>query len=578
MVKVFITFFLIIASSVHAGNFTANVNRNQVAVGQSFTLTITLADASPRGIPNVSHLHKNFTIQSQQKSSSTVIRNGRMSSAINWQLTLVPKHEGRAMIPSISIDSSDGPLFTEPIQIRVDGSVESSRSTSDEPLENPLTVTSTVSKVNPYKNEPITYTVTLSSRQDITNIRFGKIHVEDAIVEITGEPEIVERIIDGVKVHMLIVNALITPLKSGPMIIPSITVRGDVPQRRQVRSRSFFDDDPFQMLRGFGRSKPFGLTTEEILLDVQSPVPGVTPWLPATSLKVEEQWDNTQTFQVGEPISRGFNIVAEGVRGSQLPSLKDQQVSGDSFKVYADNPETRDDIINQTLLSYKSEQYTLIPQQSGTVTLPEIIVPWWNVTTDSQAWFHIPSKTLEVIPAVKTQPQDVFPIAVKAEPTVVVTQTNPLLYVAIGLLAALLFLAFFLVFALQKRIGRLTEHSEKKSEVESKVLPKVTCKILQLVKTPKELHEYLQSYANTQWNTPNNATVKDVCRVMKEHTPFKVHSDLLFIEKSLEDSLYRDIEVDVDTLISRCSHILSQTNNMKKGINKQEKLPELNPR
>jgi len=336
------------------------------------------------------------------------------------------------------------------------------------------------------------------------------------------------------------------------------------------------------MMRHFDRLEPFALSTDEIVLEVQPPVASVTPWLPALSLKIEEKWDASQTVQVGEPLTRGFKIEAEGVKASQLPSLNDFQVSDHAFKIYADNPTMDDQVKNGIIKSYRNEQYTLIPQQPGTLTLPEITISWWDVTKHAVAYSRVPSRTLEVLPApVHNQKSDLQPTSDVTqainEPQVVVSESTPYLYALIAGLAVLLLFAFFWGFTLKKKISRLTETPVKDAPKKGEKSLPLHLEELESIETAKQLQLFLQTYAHHQWNTPTNATLQIVCEATKQRCPTSLDKEISSIEKSLEDALYQGKEIDIGEIVQRCSIVLEQTKKTASTSENKEKLPDLNP-
>lgn len=584
MVRYLTTIFIFFFSGLYAGNFTASIKNHQPAAGKSFVLTATLSDATAKGSPDIAALQKNFIVHSQEQFFNKVIVNGKVSSSVGWKFHLIPRSEGNLTIPAIGIETNQGLLYSKPLPIQV-GKVEAKNgNTASEPS---FFVTTSISKVDPYKNEPIIYTIKLVSKYDIANISLEeKIKIDDAIVVFAGKPEIVEKIIDGVRMKTLDVKMVITPLKEGPLVIPSSVIHGEILSSDASRQNSFFDDqfDPFQMMRRWGRYEPFATATESTTLNVRPPVPGIRPWLPAVALKIEEVWDSTQALKVGEPLSRSFKISALGLSSSQLPSLKSLQGEGENLKIYADTPETSDGIEDQNTTSSRIEKYTLIPLKSGPLTLPQIDVSWWNVIDNSQKTTTIPSRTLHIVPgAIYPQPVTSDPIhsaedQTSSEQSAVNRETHPLFYVTIGTLATLLLLAFAWVVALQKKIGRLAETGLAPKNVREPD-QRFSFKELHTATSAREIYEFLQSYAHSRWNTHKNATIHEVCQAIKEHTPPIFHNDLLSVEKSLENALYRHLNVEVLSLAMHCCNLLEKTtikqNKPPKG---SEKLPQLNPR
>ena len=460
MVTRLIFTLLLLPFCLFSGEFIASVNRNQMNLGEGFSLNLTLKDASARGIPSLSSLQKTFLINSEQQSSNTVIINGKVTTSTTWNFILIPQGEGEWVIPSVSIETSEGTLSSEPITISVvKGGAPRGSESSD---IDGVTLTAEVSNAEPYKNEPIVYTVKLASKRNLANIQMQKINVEDAIVEVNGEPKVYAKNVGGVHVDIAEFSYLITPLKAGVLKIPSAVVQGGVPIKRRAHVGSLFDNnfDPFSVMQGFDQLKPFALTTEEIILEVEPAVAGMDFWLPAQSLKIEEVLDeSSRSLQEGDPFTRSFKIIAEGVKSNQLPSLNDLQVDSRLFKIYADKPEFGDEIKNGNITSYRKENYTLIPEKSGTLTLPEISVVWWDVVHKEKKIARVPAKTLYVLPSlakVDEPKQEESPQKSEFQTTVIV-QRDPVLYIVIAGLLGLLIIAAFFGIMLQKKITRLTE-------------------------------------------------------------------------------------------------------------------------
>ncbi len=475
MVTRLIFSLLLLPLFLFSGEFTASVDRTQVYLGESFTFNLTLKEVSPRGAPTIAKLKKSFIINSEQQSSNTVIVNGQVTSATAWQFTLIPQSEGELIIPSISVNTSDGTFSTEPIMITALKGI-SSRTPESSDVEG-VNLVAEVSNSTPYKNEQIAYTVRLCSKRSLANIQMHKIQVEDAIVEVNGEPKVFERVVNGIRADIVEFSYLITPLKAGPLEIPPAIVQGGIPIKRRANGGSLFDNDfdPIAIMQGFNQLKPFSITTEKTILDVQPAIAGVNPWLPARALQIEETFDHAQPLQVGSPLTRSFKIAAEGVKASQLPSLQDKQVRDSSFKIYADNPGLKDEVKDSRIKSYRTEHYTLVPQEDGDLTLPEIAVVWWDVIGKEKRVTIVPARTLQVLPAPVAEPSKASlesqdgPILMQSQ--VVITKKNYVLYTIIAGLASLLFVAIAFGILLQNKVLRLSGAGTLKSADKSEFTP-----------------------------------------------------------------------------------------------------------
>lgn len=450
-------FFIILCTcSLIAGEFTASVSSTQASISESFSLTLTLKDTSPKEAPNISPLKQHFVIHSQQHSTNTTIINGKTSSNISWKLSLTPKMEGTINIPSITINTTEGLLSTQPIQLKV------TRGKSQDNIGPNVIIK--VSNASPYKNEPLIYTAVLTSKTPLHNIHTQKMQVDDAIVDLVDEPKIQERVIDGVSMNVVEFTYLITPLKPGTLTIPPITIQGTIPipQKRKNPFSSFFSDDldSFGFMSGFGSMQPFAITTEEIELDVQPAIPEISPWLPAKTLTLEEEWESNQTLRVGEPFSRSLVIKAEGLKASQLPHLEDL-CHNTTCKIYADKPSDEETISGGSLHSVRKEQHTIIPSKAGTLVLPAISINWWDSAKKEKRTSTIPARTIQVLPALNAAPDSLAPseeIVSTPETTLTIPPTRPpfLLYGIIGILTFFLASALLWGFTLQRKIASLT--------------------------------------------------------------------------------------------------------------------------
>ncbi len=449
-----------------AGEFTASVSSAQVNLNESFSLNLALKNSTPKGTPSINDLKKNFVINSQQQSSNTTIVNGKVTSSIIWKLSLVPKIEGAVQIPAITIETSEGPLSTQPITLNV--TKGSTRNPKEE--GNGVEVITKVNNAAPYKNEPIIYTAILTSKLPLYNVQAQKMQLNDSIIEFLGEPKLEERNIGGVIHYVVEFSYLITPLKSGTLTIPPISIQGAIAQKKKRHFSSVFDDDldPFDLMQGFDRLKSFALTAEEIQLDVQPPIPEVSPWLPAKALTLEEQWSNDQTLRVGEPFSRSFVIKAEGIKLSQLPHLEDLQKESSKFKVYADKPEEQENILEGKIQSMRKEQYTFIPNQAGALVLPEISISWWDTVKKEKRNALIPARTVTILPSVEAANAVSVELPVgnigttENQNSGIGVQSPVLLYSLIGILTFLLFAAMIWIYTLQRKIASLTTEGPKR--------------------------------------------------------------------------------------------------------------------
>ncbi|MBX9621127.1 MAG: BatD family protein [Alphaproteobacteria bacterium] len=587
-----------------AADFNASVNTDTLGVGEPLILELKLSDASPKVDPDISGLNKDFAITSKQILSNTTIINGSMSSSMSWQYRLVPKKEGKLKIPAITIESSEGMLSSKPISL----SIEKGASQEQKTENKDITISARVNKVTPYKNEPIIYTFQLISSQSLTHIQLRPLSATGLVVKAVGKPKVYEKTHNGVPVKVFEAKYILTPLKAGSLTIPGLIIEGEKLVRDENPLDSFLDRnfDPlrlfqkFQTLGGFGVAKleSFSLTSNEIVLDVQAPLQGMISWLPATSLKITENIKETKSLKVGEPFTRIFTIVGEGVTANQLPTLKSQQEHGNDFKVYSDKPTTEESVKDNKLTSWREESYTLIPQEPGSFTLPEITIPWWNVKENKIAYAKIPQRKIEVLPGKDTVAPPVTPTetTIKQEnpdnsipqksldKEIKPTEVNSLLlYVSTILLIIIFGFAFFWMLNSAKKKTKFKSETQesffaepfdhenfKQGDLNEKEFAKI--------ESAEELQSFLQNYAFQNWHTAKNASLDAIFETAKKLFPSLSQREVKFIINSLHGAIYAEKDISLEEVKERCKELLlTIKNNSKKESKKVIKLPDLNP-
>jgi hypothetical protein len=591
MVKYLNIFLIIFAitSVANAADFTASISQNEVSAGDNLTLTLKLSYTSAKGEPDTSALGKSFNILGQQQSSSTVIDNGHYSASKSWGYVISPKKDGSLTIPAMSIDTDAGILTTEPITVEVGKAAQLPRHDSD----SNVVISASVNKQNPYKNEPIIYTVQLISKSSLSSVSLGQVTVPNAIVEPQGEPKIMDKVQNGISVKVIQEQYLVTPLKEGEMILPPVMMRGNVASAKKSAL-----NNQFMMMQGFGGFDPFGafnsfepfaIATNEVKLEVKKPDVAMDPFLPASSVTISENFDSANA-KVGEPLTRKITIIAHGEVGSQLPSLEAQQANASDFKVYADKPVIKDEITVDKITGKREETYTLIPQKSGEITLPEISLAWWDIKNNQAAYAKLPARIIKIAPGIidKNQPPapenntpqiQQKPNAEPAQETQKqsLSQSDIILYSVIAALFLVLLFVFIIVVKLQKKLARLKNDDSAiptKQKIKEPKKQPLSHKDIGALATSDEIKIFLQAYASEHWGAPKNASLETIFTMRPDIK--KEYSDPFI--KDLNAALYAGKKSDIEKLKQQLDAIINSTSaKVKKQKKSGEKLPVLNP-
>lgn len=386
-----ITALCVLYSTQSSASLQAQVDRNPVAVNESFNLTLQSSDNSS-GEPDLSALKRDFDILGQSKSSSFQIINGQISHNTQWQISLTPKHAGQLQIPAISLGGQSSP----PISLTVTAesqadAAQQSKNLFVEVSAEPQTV---------HVQQQIIFTVRLYSALSLgdgSNLSDPEFPKMDAVVERLGTDRPFQVVRNGQAYSVIERRYAVFPQKSGQFNSSPVVFDGSVVEANQGGGGFMFN--PFNQ-----STRHLRLNSKTIAFSVK-PVPAgfdSSQWLPASKLQLGEQWsENPPKFTVGEPITRTLTITANGLTASQLPALDSSKIDG--LKLYPDQPTLKDSQDGNGIVGTREQKIAFIPTRPGNVTLPAIAIKWWNVNTDKEEVARLPARSITILPGSPNQ-------------------------------------------------------------------------------------------------------------------------------------------------------------------------------
>jgi len=313
---------LALAAGARAG-VSAQVDRDRVALSESFRLVIRAEGSIGAREPELAPLDRDFEVLGTSRNSSFTITNGRSESATTattWEVSLLARRAGELTIPPLEV----GGERTAPLTIRVtEDPAPASAATRDVQLE----VETDAAEVHAQQQLLLTVRVLHA-----VNLNRGASleapEIPDAVVRELGEHSY-EKTVGGRRFGVFERRYAVFPQKSGELVIPALAFEATV-----GGSAGWFDQ--------FGRrAKMLRLRSEEKRVRVLPPEDGATPWLPARVLTVIETWDRSpQELRVGDSATRTVTITATGLTGAQLPPLPAPAVDG--LRFYPDQPRIED--------------------------------------------------------------------------------------------------------------------------------------------------------------------------------------------------------------------------------------------
>ena len=379
--RIFVTLvFLTLVCSIktNAQDLEVSFDRAELARGETLTYTIRIYEQRQGMQLDLTPLTEDFDVLGTRTSSQVRSINGQVESWTDYIVTLFPLTEGELTIPPIEINN----LQTEPILISVVNEGPRSNQDNDE-----LFLEIEVNKEALYVQEQLLFTVKLYyTINGIRNPQFTELEMEDTVIQLIGSPNQYEQIIEGVRYGVYEKRYVIFPQRSGPLEIPDILFRGEV---TDGSSNFVFRNLNTRRVTAF---------IEGITISVnERPVAAqeFDNWLPVTNLSISEEWStDLENLSVGDSITRTITLTADGLDGAVLPPFSPETLDG--INVYQDPASIERTYVDGSIVGTRVESSTLVPVIAGTIEIPEIVIPWWDVSNDELKEAVITAKSIQI--------------------------------------------------------------------------------------------------------------------------------------------------------------------------------------
>jgi hypothetical protein len=377
LVLLVLTSFLA-AFNVNAQEVEVSVDRNELARGETLTYTIRIYEQRQGMQLDLTPLTDEFDVLGTRTSSQVRSINGTVESWTDYIITLFPLNEGEVTIPPIDINNTQ----TTPIIITVSNEGPRSNQDSDE-----LFLEIEVNKETVYVQEQLLFTIKLYyTINGIRNPQFTELEMDDTVIQLIGSPNQYENLIEGVRYGVYEKRYVIFPQRSGPLEIPDILFRGEV---TDGSSNFVFRNLNTRRVTAF--IEGITINVAERPADAQSN----NTWLPVSNLTLEEEWNvDINNLSVGDSFERTITMVADGLDGAVLPPFGPEEING--LNIYTDPPNIERNYVDGSIVGRRTETATLVAITAGMIEIPQISIPWWNVTTNELESAIIPAIEIEV--------------------------------------------------------------------------------------------------------------------------------------------------------------------------------------
>ncbi len=378
--------FTLFSSGAFAQPVSASLDRTEIVRGETVTLTIRVEGQQGGVQMDLGPLERSFQVVATRTSSQMRSINNAVESWIDYNLTLFPLHEGDIEVPPLRVAGE----FTQALRITVQPKTDTGIAGQD------LFMEAVVSKESVYVQEQLLFTIRLYyTINGIRNPIFTDLDIPDTVIQMIGTPNQYEKLVDGVRYGVYEKQYALFPQRSGSMEIPDIMFRGEV---TDGSSNYVFRNLNTRTITSFAE----GHTVQ--VKEKPSDYPANAVWLPASELVIRERWDNDFTnVRIGDAITRTIEIEANGLDGAALPPLDMPAI--DSVNIYPEPPQISRSYVDGNVVGQRIEQASLLTTATGTIRVPGITLPWFNIDTEEVKYASVEDTAVRVGPT-RTSAQD----------------------------------------------------------------------------------------------------------------------------------------------------------------------------
>jgi hypothetical protein len=364
---------LLLMVSVADAAVKARLDRNTVDLNESFLLEIVV-DSDIDAQPDVSVLEQDFEVGQSSQLSNTMYVNGQITRSRTWTYQLMAKRAGNFEIPPIRVGNES----SQPVRITVREPAQAP------PGEADVFITSEIDQAETYVQAQVLYRIkvyrAVPTRQPaLRDPEFGGAEV---LIELAGDERSYEARLNDRTYSVVERVYAVFPQESGEVSISPARFEARVLRDGRITGRKIFQSEP-QTIR---------------VLPIPDP-PADFPnaaWLPAHDLQLKESWSRElDELEAGEPITRNIEVSALGLLETQIPAVDAPVVEG--VNIYPDRPEMARSIEAGGIRGIRKEQYAMIAVGSGQKRLPELKLPWWDVSTGEWRVATLPERTINVV-------------------------------------------------------------------------------------------------------------------------------------------------------------------------------------
>ena len=374
----------------------AIVGDTRITEGQRFTLEVRVENGeiqsvSQEGLAAFRILSGPSTLHSAQ------IINGVVTSTSSYIWTLLPGKTGEQVIPSLAVKVDGTTLHTAPVRIEVVSATAASRSGSGD-SDRTIFLVADVDRKQVYRGEQITVSWTLYTQLNISGWEIVSVpNLTGFWTEELFAPnklQLRERVVEGRRYYTAVVRRIATfPTQSGELEVDPLILKIGVQLRKRRLLDPFFDD--FSIFSP-GQVEHRTVSSPAVVVEV-APTPAVNRPPDYNGIvgrySLSGNLDHQEVVQ-DEAVTLTLTISGEGnFKTLEAPPI-DFPRGLEVFDPKVSSEPSLGDIIGGS----KTVEYIIIPRRTGTFTIPQVRLPYFNPAAKQYEVKTTGPFTLNVLP------------------------------------------------------------------------------------------------------------------------------------------------------------------------------------
>lgn len=381
--------------TAHAVSILVDYQPKQIQVGESIELRFVLQGITANS-PDFLPLKQVFDILylKPTRTSFSLDSFGNRELSQIWELVVRARKVGRHTLPRIAFGKHFSPART--IEVRA-------KSATSTPASDAAAVFMTldVEPEKPYVQQQMRLSLKLYSAGALRlrNFPQGFSHLEltqgDALIKL-GERDIRSTVtIKGREYNVLENRYWFFPQRSGSLEMAPVELTLAVP--RSAPQPSLFDDP--SVFEPSYEHRRFASNALKLTIHPKPDHVKAARWLPAQTLSIQSSGQLIdRPLQVGQAVSFGIKILAQGLTAEQLTAIPVPDIPG--LKMYPAAQKTDTQYSAAGASSYLEQNYVVVPTRAGRLHIPELQFTWFNLKQGKEETASLAAQILTVAPAV----------------------------------------------------------------------------------------------------------------------------------------------------------------------------------